>query len=47
MGREKPQYGHVKLGEHSIAPNYDEQNQSEALDPELTVLEALMDAADR
>jgi ATPase subunit of ABC transporter with duplicated ATPase domains len=46
MGREKPQYGHVMLGEHSIVPNYYEQNQSEALDPKLTVLGTLMNAAD-
>jgi ATPase subunit of ABC transporter with duplicated ATPase domains len=46
MGREKPQEGLVALGEHSIVPNYYEQNQSEALDLELTVLETLTQAAD-
>jgi ATPase subunit of ABC transporter with duplicated ATPase domains len=46
MGRESPQHGNVMLGEHSIVPNYYEQNQSEALDPKLTVLDTLMQAAD-
>lgn len=32
MGREKPNAGRVELGEHSIHPNYFEQNQAEALD---------------
>ena len=46
MGREKAQEGSVFLGDHNIVPNYYEQNQSEALDPELTVLETLTRAAD-
>lgn len=32
----------VALGEHGINPNYFEQNQAEALDLELTVLETLV-----
>ena len=47
MGTEKPQEGIVRLGEHSILPNYYQQNQSEALDPKLTVLETLTHAADQ
>lgn len=35
----------VGLGEHNIVPNYFEQNQAEALDPQLTVLETLIRAA--
>jgi ATPase subunit of ABC transporter with duplicated ATPase domains len=46
MGTEKPQEGQVTLGEHSIVPNYYEQNQSEALDLKLSVLETLTKAAD-
>jgi ATPase subunit of ABC transporter with duplicated ATPase domains len=46
MGAEAPQAGHVSLGEHSIVPNYYEQNQAEALDLDLTVLDTLMLAAD-
>ena len=42
MGKEAPQHGHVALGEHGIVPNYFEQNQAEALDLELTVLETLV-----
>ncbi|KAG2431609.1 hypothetical protein HYH02_013302 [Chlamydomonas schloesseri] len=42
MGREAPQQGAVRLGEHNIEPNYFEQNQAEALDLELTVLETLV-----
>lgn len=45
MGREKPMSGRVGLGEHNIVPNYFEQNQAEALDLELTVLETLVRAA--
>ncbi|GBF90920.1 ABC transporter F family member-like [Raphidocelis subcapitata] len=41
MGRERPVKGRVALGEHGIVPNYFEQNQAEALDLELTVLETL------
>jgi len=35
----------VGLGEHNIVPNYFEQNQAEALDPQLTVLDTLIHAA--
>lgn len=46
MGREKPTVGgHVALGEHNIVPNYFEQNQAEALDGELSVLETLVQAS--
>jgi len=45
MGREKPMSGHVALGEHNIVPNYFEQNQAEALDLELNVLETLVQAS--
>jgi ATPase subunit of ABC transporter with duplicated ATPase domains len=45
MGREKPLSGRVALGEHGIVPNYFEQNQAEALDLDLTVLETLVRAA--
>ena len=45
MGEEKPVEGEVSLGEHMIKPNYYEQNQSEALDPKLTVLKTLELAA--
>jgi ATPase subunit of ABC transporter with duplicated ATPase domains len=46
MGTEAPQHGTVRMGEHSIVPNYYQQNQSEALDLHLTVLDTLMRAAD-
>ncbi len=45
MGREKPMSGSVSLGEYRIIPNYFEQNQAEALDPELNVLDTLMRAS--
>lgn len=45
MGREKPNQGDVYLGEHNIVPNYFEQNQAEALDLELTVLDTLIQAS--
>ncbi|KIY91540.1 hypothetical protein MNEG_16424 [Monoraphidium neglectum] len=45
MGREKPMAGRVSLGEHNIVPNYFEQNQAEALDLELTVMETLVRSA--
>jgi ATPase subunit of ABC transporter with duplicated ATPase domains len=32
----------VGLGEHNIVPNYFEQNQAEALDPQVTVLDTLI-----
>jgi hypothetical protein len=37
--------GRVSLGEHNIVPNYFEQNQAEALDLELTVMETLVRSA--
>ncbi|GFR43044.1 hypothetical protein Agub_g4050 [Astrephomene gubernaculifera] len=45
MGREAPQRGSVRLGEHNIVPNYFEQNQAEALDLELSVLDTLVKSA--
>ena len=36
----------MRLGEHSIVPNYYQQNQSEALDLKLTVIDTLALAAD-
>jgi ATP-binding cassette subfamily F protein 3 len=42
MGKEKAQQGQVQMGEYSIVPNYFEQNQAEALDPKLTVLNTLI-----
>jgi len=46
MGREAPSGGgRCSLGEHHIVPNYFEQNQAEALDGRLTVLETLQRAA--
>ena len=47
MGTEAPQQGTVCLGEHNIVPNYYQQNQAEALDLELTVLDTLQRAADK
>lgn len=45
MGREQPIDGHVSLGPHHIVPNYFEQNQAEALDPDLSAIETLERAA--
>lgn len=45
MGREKPISGTVKLGEHSVLPNYFEQNQAEALEPAQSVMSTLIKAA--
>ncbi|GLI58502.1 hypothetical protein VaNZ11_000233, partial [Volvox africanus] len=45
MSREAPQSGSVRLGEHNIVPNYFEQNQAEALDLDLTVLDTLVQAS--
>ena len=42
MGQEQPQQGSVRLGEHNIVPNYFEQNQAEALDPNLSVIDTLI-----
>lgn len=45
MGREECISGHIGLGEHSIVPNYFEQNQAEALDLNSTVLDTLVQAS--
>lgn len=45
MGREQPQEGVVELGAYGIEPNYFEQNQAEALDPNLTAMQTLERAA--
>jgi ATPase subunit of ABC transporter with duplicated ATPase domains len=45
MGREEPQEGEVTLGSHGIVPNYFEQNQAEALNLDLTVMDTLIQAA--
>lgn len=42
MNQEKANKGLVQLGEHNIAPNYFQQNQAEALDLELSVIETLI-----
>lgn len=41
MGREEAQEGVVTLGKHSVVPNYYEQNQAEALDPDLTIMQTV------
>lgn len=43
MGLEKPLDGEVVLGEHNVKPAYFEQNQSEALDLEKSVLDTIGD----
>ncbi|KAG1676928.1 hypothetical protein FOA52_014804 [Chlamydomonas sp. UWO 241] len=45
MGTEAPNEGRVSLGEHNIAPNYFQQNQAEALDLNLNVLDTLIQAS--
>lgn len=45
MGIEEPDEGTAQLGEHGIVPNYFEQNQAEALNPNFTALETLQNAA--
>lgn len=45
MGTEEPQNGIASLGEHGIVPNYFQQNQAEALDSTLTVMDTLVQAA--
>jgi ATPase subunit of ABC transporter with duplicated ATPase domains len=45
MGREEAIEGEVQMGEHGIVPNYFEQNQAEALDPEKNAIETLQHAA--
>lgn len=43
MGKEKPDEGVVKLGDHNIYPAYFEQNQAEALDLNKTLLATIAD----
>ncbi|EFN51164.1 hypothetical protein CHLNCDRAFT_28318, partial [Chlorella variabilis] len=45
MGREEAQEGTVELGSYGVVPNYFEQNQAQALDLNLTVIETLVRAA--
>ena len=46
LGQEEPSGGgEATLGSHNIIPNYFVQNQAEDLDPNLTALETLIDAA--
>ncbi len=45
IGEENPTDGNLELGKHNIIPSYFEQNQSEALDLSLNVLETLFQAA--
>lgn len=45
MGQEDAAEGEVSMGEHGIVPNYFEQNQAEALDPEKNAIETLQHAA--
>lgn len=45
MGTEAPDSGSVQLGEHNVVPAYFEQNQAEALDLNVTVLDTLIRAA--
>ena len=40
-GREKPFRGSASLGDQNVVPNYFEQNQAEALDPDATVVSTL------
>ena len=42
MNRETANKGYVQLGEHNIIPNYFQQNQAEALNLKLTVLDTLI-----
>ncbi|CAN5441357.1 ABC-F family ATP-binding cassette domain-containing protein [soil metagenome] len=42
-GREKPDGGSVKLGDHNVRPAYFEQNQAEALDLDKRVLDTIQD----
>jgi ATPase subunit of ABC transporter with duplicated ATPase domains len=44
-GIEAPQAGVARFGPHNIVPNFFEQNQAEALDAKLTVIETLTKAA--
>ncbi len=44
MGKEKKDDGIIEIGKHNIIPSYFEQNQSEALNLELTLLDTLFHA---
>ncbi|MEM1367610.1 MAG: ABC-F family ATP-binding cassette domain-containing protein, partial [Cyanobacteria bacterium P01_H01_bin.15] len=44
MGREIPEEGSANIGVHGVLPGYFEQNQSEALDLNLTVLDTIQEA---
>lgn len=46
MGLEKPTDGQIILGEHTVLPNYFEQNQAEALDLNKTALESVEEVAE-
>jgi len=41
VGKEKPDEGAIKIGDHNVLPSYFEQNQAEALDLTLTVMETI------
>ncbi len=41
MGTEQPTEGTAQLGKHQVIPGYFAQNQAEALDPHITVLETI------
>ncbi|PSC69255.1 ABC transporter family [Micractinium conductrix] len=45
MGREEAQQGTVEIGNYGVTPNYFEQNQAEALDLDLNVIETLVRAS--
>ena len=45
MGHEQPTEGTAQLGKHQVIPGYFAQNQAEALDAHLTVLETVTQAA--
>jgi ATPase subunit of ABC transporter with duplicated ATPase domains len=45
MGTEDPQQGTAGLGGHGIVPNYFQQNQAEALDGNVSVIDTLVEAA--
>lgn len=45
MGQEQPTEGAAQLGKHRVIPGYFAQNQAEALDPRITVLETVTQVA--